>query len=279
MAVGTKLGEIATQRFALIPDGRAADPHRHLPRRHRSVDTRSRSGSSATPSWRSQDLHAQLAPQRAEIRDQLADYGAEVRDGAARWLGDVTPRLTSDDRPTSVARLVHELNRVMPPGSVLVTDGGFASHWTGCCTTQRSRAEGSSPTAASHRSATDCPAASAPGWRTADDTPVVALTGDGGLNMTLGELETAVRVGRPLTLIVVNNAASGYVKALQHDMLDGRYQSSDLTLLDYAAIAREVGWDGIRVDDPECAPGRARARGAGAIQTHAARCSRDPRSQ
>ena len=69
--------------------------------------------------------------------------------------------------------------------------------------------------------------------------------------MTLGELETAVRVGRPLTLVVVDNAASGYVKALQHDMLDGRYQSSDLTLLDYAAIAREVGWEGIRVDDPE----------------------------
>ena len=88
-----------------------------------------------------------------------------------------------------------------------------------------------------------------------------------------------MRVGRPLTLVVINNAASGYVKALQHDMLDGRYQSSDLTLLDYAAIARDVGWEGIRVDDPESLTSVLRDRGAGALQTHAAGCSRDPRSQ
>ena len=52
----------------------------------------------------------------------------------------------------------------------------------------------------------------------APDRPVVALTGDGGFNMTIGDLETARRVGAGLTMIVVNNAASGYVKALQHAM-------------------------------------------------------------
>lgn len=59
------------------------------------------------------------------------------------------------------------------------------------------------------------------------DQPVVGITGDGGLNMTIGELETARRAGAPITSIVVNNAASGYVKSLQHAIFDGRYQSSD----------------------------------------------------
>src|SRR5204862_5536125 len=81
---------------------------------------------------------------------------------------------------------------------------------------------------------------------------VVGLTGDGGFNMTLGELETARRAGTPFVLCVFNNAASGYVKALQHSMFGaGNYQSSDLVEMDYAAIARAMGCKSIRVEDPD----------------------------
>jgi acetolactate synthase-1/2/3 large subunit len=78
----------------------------------------------------------------------------------------------------------------------------------------------------------------------------VALTGDAGLNMSLGDLETIKRVGAPVTVIVVNNSASGYVKALQHLMYGGNYQSSDLTEIDYSAVAKAIGLEGIRVEDP-----------------------------
>src|SRR5438094_9883829 len=84
----------------------------------------------------------------------------------------------------------------------------------------------------------------------APGTPVVSLTGDGGFNMMIGELETARRAGLGLTIVVVNNAASGYVKALQHAMMGGRYQSADLSEMDYAAIARAMGVSGIRAGDP-----------------------------
>ena len=54
-----------------------------------------------------------------------------------------------------------------------------------------------------------------------------------------------------LTVIVVNNAASGYVKALQHLMYgEGNYQSSDLAETNYAALAEAMGCHGIRVDEP-----------------------------
>ena len=91
---------------------------------------------------------------------------------------------------------------------------------------------------------------------------VVGLTGDGGFNMTLGELETARRAGTPFVLCVFNNAASGYVKALQHSMFGaGNYQSSDLVEMDYAAIARAMGCQGIRVEDPAQARAPRCARG------------------
>lgn len=69
--------------------------------------------------------------------------------------------------------------------------------------------------------------------------------------MVLGELETARRMGLGITIIVVNNAASGYVKALQHLMYgDGAYQSSDLSETNYAKVAEAIGCHGVRVDEP-----------------------------
>ena len=50
---------------------------------------------------------------------------------------------------------------------------------------------------------------------------------------------------------MVNNAASGYVKALQHAMYEGSYQSSELSAVDYASVARALGCDGIAVDHPD----------------------------
>ena len=50
---------------------------------------------------------------------------------------------------------------------------------------------------------------------------------------------------------MVNNAASGTVKALRHAMFGGRTQSSDLSEIDYARVAEALGCQGIRVEDPD----------------------------
>ena len=95
--------------------------------------------------------------------------------------------------------------------------------------------------------------------------------------MMLGELETARRTGCGLTVIVVNNAASGYVKALQHAMMGGRYQSADLDEMDYAAIARTMGCGGIRVEDPEALSAGAAAGHGRTRPPDRDRRRRDPR--
>jgi acetolactate synthase I/II/III large subunit len=80
---------------------------------------------------------------------------------------------------------------------------------------------------------------------------VVSLTGDGGFNMMVGELETARRLALDLTVIVVNNAASGYVKALQHLMYGaGACHASDFAETNYAKVAEAMGCHGVRVERP-----------------------------
>ncbi|MDD1788004.1 ubiquinone-dependent pyruvate dehydrogenase [Burkholderia gladioli] len=76
---------------------------------------------------------------------------------------------------------------------------------------------------------------------------VVALCGDGGLSMLMGELLTARQLKLPLTLVVFNNSSLGFVSM---EMKAGGYLDDDTRLsdTDYAAIARGAGIDGIRVE-------------------------------
>jgi len=143
------------------------------------------------------------------------------------------------------------LNAVMPEDAILVADGGFAAHWGALLfdTMRPGRhfvADRGFASIGYGASGSIGAQLGAPGRR------VLGLTGDGGFNMTIGDLETARRLGRPIVLCVFNNAASGYVKALQHAVYGpGNYQSSELVELDYAAVARAMGCHGIRVEDPD----------------------------
>ena len=144
---------------------------------------------------------------------------------------------------------MQELNNHMPVDSVLVADGGFAGHWTGLLYNTKKAGRTYVPDRGLASIGYGLPGAIG-AQLGQPDVPVVGLTGDGGFNMVIGELETAIRVKTPVTIMVVNNAASGYVKALQHAMYGG-YQSSDLVEMDYAKIADAYGCQGIRVEDPE----------------------------
>jgi acetolactate synthase-1/2/3 large subunit len=166
------------------------------------------------------------------------------------WAEEAAPRLHSPGRPIHMARLCTELNRALPADAILVADGGFAGHWTGLLYDTKAAGRGFIPDRGFASIGYGLPGGIGASMAAAG-RPVVAISGDGGFNMMLGELETARRTGCGLTVIVVNNAASGYVKALQHAMMGGRYQSADLNEMDYAAIARTMGCSGIRVEDPE----------------------------
>ncbi|MBV8168596.1 MAG: thiamine pyrophosphate-binding protein, partial [Alphaproteobacteria bacterium] len=155
-----------------------------------------------------------------------------------------------DERPIDMARLIGTLNKLLPANGILVGDGGFAAHWAGLFYDTKAPGRGFVADRGLASIGYGLPGALG-AQLAAPDAPVVGLTGDGGLNMVIGEIETAKRTGANFTLMVVNNAASGYVKALQHAMYGaGNYQSSDLVETNYADVATAFGCRGIRVEDP-----------------------------
>jgi acetolactate synthase I/II/III large subunit len=247
IAVGCKLGEIATKRFALMPAG---VPLIHLDIEAEEIGRTTPAAIGLVGDARQglEALHAALETTAARQPDRAA-YAGEPAERMARWRAEVMPRLTSDERPINMARVMHELNAAMPADAILVADGGFAAHWSGLL--YDTRQAGRTYIADRGLASIGYGLPGALGAQlAAPDRRVVGITGDGGLNMTIGDLETARRVGAPIVLLVVNNAASGYVKALQHVMCGGNYQSSDLVELNYAVIAQGFGAQGIRVEDP-----------------------------
>lgn len=196
------------------------------------------------------DLQAALADESATITARLADYAAEVPARMAGWCASVADRLGSDETPISMPRLMTEINRALPADGFLVADGGFAAHWGGLLFDTKRPGRAFVPDRGFASIGYGLPGAmgvalGAPGRK------VLGLTGDGGFNMMLGELETARRMDLDLTVIVVNNAASGYVKALQHLVYGpGSYHASDLAETDYARAAQALGCHGLRVEEP-----------------------------
>lgn len=249
--VGCKLGEIATKRFTLPPKGKTII--------HLDI-VAEEMGRTLTPTlslWG--DAGATLDELRTALadsgmRERLAGWTAEVPKRMAAWRADVDARLTSGERPINMARLMHELNRNLPADATLVADGGFAAHWGGLLYDTKQPGRGFVPDRGFASIGYGVPGGIGATLAAAHDGlgPVVALTGDGGFNMVMGELETARRLGLAFTVIVVNNAASGYVKALQHLMYgQGAYQSSDLAETNYANVVEAFGCKGIRVERPE----------------------------
>ena len=249
LVVGCKLGEIATKRYVL--------PSGNIPLIHLDIlaEEIGRCSPAAVALWGDaraglEDLAEALAGDARQARAARADYVGEIPARMAAWRQEAAARLDSGERPIHMARLCRELNSALPADSILVADGGFAGHWTGLLYDTKSPGRHFIPDRGLASIGYGLPGGIGAALA-ASQTPVVAITGDGGFNMMLGELETARRAGVGLTIVVVNNAASGYVKALQHAMFRGRYQSSDLVEMDYAAIARAMGCAGIRVEDPE----------------------------
>lgn len=249
LVIGCKLGEIATKRFTVPAPGKRIVHLDVLPEEF------GRTMNPAFALWgdaRSgiEDLGAALSTRTAAIRSRLATYASEVPERMRRWNAEVAGRLESDEIPVSMGRLMTEINRALPADGYLVADGGFAAHWGGLLFDAKRAGRSFVPDRGFASIGYGLPAAmgvalAAPG------KAVFALTGDGGFNMMLGELETARRLNLSFVLVIVNNAASGYVKALQHLMYGpGAYHASDLAETNYAEAAQALGCNGIRVTQP-----------------------------
>lgn len=82
------------------------------------------------------------------------------------------------------------------------------------------------------------------------DRQVVALCGDGGISMLLGDLATIRQYNLPVKLVVFNNRSLGMVK-LEMEVAGLPDTETDMLNPDFAMVAEAMGIKGITISDPD----------------------------
>jgi len=180
------------------------------------------------------------------------DWVARAQTLVQEWRDEFQPLLESEIAPLRPERICKELTDNLPDDAILVSDTGHAGMWTaGFIDLNKPRqsfirAAGSLgwglPAALGAKLA--CP-----------DRPVVCFTGDGGVWYHLVELETAVRWNIPAVIVINNNRSLNQEIAVYSKAYGGELEGKHGELwhfedIDFAAMARTMGAEGIRVEKP-----------------------------
>jgi acetolactate synthase-1/2/3 large subunit len=199
-------------------------------------------------------LFLRAAIARLETRGVLDAAGADAR--AAANVGDRAAweaATVVDDHPWSgpgvhPGKVISTLRQLLPDDGIVTTDAGSFGTWA--ARGFRFRRPGTFLGSTSGAMGYGLPAAIAAGL-VHRDRVVVALVGDGGLGMTLAEIETAVRMGLRTIVLTFDNQRYGMIRSYQDRRPGGAGVATDLGPIDFAMAARALGARGVRVEDDE----------------------------
>ena len=185
-------------------------------------------------------------------REPDAARVAAIAAAKSAWAQELASWSMSDASPISPRRALAELAAVLPADAIVTSDiGNVCAVANAYLKFDRPRsflpALGFGNCGFAYPGALGAKVA-------APERPVVALIGDGAWGMSLHEVMTAVEEKLPVVACVFNNQQWGAEKKNQIDYYDNRFIGADigheLGGFDFAAIARAMGANGIRVAEP-----------------------------
>jgi pyruvate dehydrogenase (quinone) len=182
------------------------------------------------------------AKEGAHLRESLAHYQRTRKDLDHLAVGKPG---TSPLRPEYVARV---LNACAADDAVFTVDVGTPSIWAARYLhfNGRRRLLGSW----SHGSMAGALPQAIGAQAALPQAQVIAMAGDGGLAMLMGELLTAVQNRLPVKIVVFNNSALAFVEV---EMVSAGIMpfGTDLQNPDFSKVAEACGLFGVRVERPE----------------------------
>jgi len=248
MFIGARAGSTTTEHWQM--------PARSTPILHLDVDAGTIGTNYRTEVALVGDARLGLHALTLAVQLRLASRPANAVDGSAiaakarrEKAAFFEPLAAANSRPIKPERVVALLNELLPPRAIVVADPGTPCPYLS--------AYFNAPQAGRHfitnRAHGALGYAMSAGFGAAVGQPnsvVVAVMGDGSFGFTCGELETIVRRGVPLKMIVFSNSVFGWIKASQKTGYDQRYFSVDFNRTQHARVAEAFGVKAWHVEDP-----------------------------
>ncbi len=144
--------------------------------------------------------------------------------------------------------LAETISRQAQPDAIFTADGGSPMVW--CLRHVRSTGQNRTVVSLSHGTMANAMPQALGAKAAFPERQVIALSGDGGLAMMLGDLLTAVQEKLPIKVAVFNNSALDFVEIEQkvEGLLD---VYTDLVNPDFSRVAEAIGFRGWRVEDAD----------------------------
>jgi len=187
-----------------------------------------------------------LLPLIQQKRDR--SYLELAQKNMKQWNELMVKRATNMDKPLKPQVVTHALNKFLKPDAIIASDCGTVTTWAARYIKMRDdmmfSASGLLASMGNGLPYAMGAAVAYPGRQ------VVAVVGDGGLTMMLGEVASLVKHKLPVKVIVIKNNTLGQIKWEQMVMEGNPEFGVDLQPIDFAAYARACGAAGFSVDDP-----------------------------
>ena len=177
---------------------------------------------------------------------QIAERLAKNREDRKRFEDATSiPAAVNSARGVPYQDVIRALGRVAGPETILTTDAGNFYAWISRY--QRFSRPRTYVGPASGAMGYGLPAAigaklARPG------APVISVSGDGGILMTISELETAVRHEANVVSLVLDNSRHGTIRMHQERQHPGRVIGTELGSVDLAKVATGLGATGYLVE-------------------------------
>ncbi len=181
-------------------------------------------------------------------RKQDRSFLEQAQAAMEKWNELLKIRGTRPDKPMKPQVVAYHLNRLLPEHAIICCDTGTVTTWGARYLQMRDdmlfSASGLLATMGNGLPYAVGAAVGHPG------RPVIALCGDGGFTMMMGEMATLVKYKLPVKVILFKNNSLGMIKWEQM-VFEGNPQFGvDLQPIDFAAYARACGAAGFSVDNP-----------------------------
>ena len=197
----------------------------------------------------------------AALRDEVARFvdgppdrshglgRAAVAQARAAKFAAFAELARSEEAPIRPERIVATLQDLLPEDAVIVADAGTPCPYFSAYYQQR-RAGRHFISNRAHGALGYALPAVVGAQIGRPDAKCIAVMGDGSFGFASGELETLVRLGLPVTMVVIANASFGWIKAGQRSGFGGRYFAVDFAPGQHARVAEAYGVRSWRVEDP-----------------------------
>ncbi|HTX38845.1 MAG TPA: thiamine pyrophosphate-dependent enzyme [Bryobacteraceae bacterium] len=153
------------------------------------------------------------------------------------------------DMPMKPQAVTYHLNKLLQPEAIVSADSGTIATWAARYIEIRDRIQFSlSGTLATMANGLPYSIGAAVAY---PNRQVVAIVGDGGLTMLMGEIATLVKYGLNVKVIVFKNNTLGQIKWEQMVLEGDPEFGVDLQPIDFAGVAMSCGAAGFTIEKPE----------------------------